>query len=164
MLTRITATILIAAVAVVLLPGQAAYAGDKEWATAGKILAGVVGAAIIHEIVTSDRNDRAVVVHREYPAAQFQRVRYVQSPQRTWVPGHFETRIVRTWVEGYWEQVWVPAEYQQVRVTKYDAYGRAITYWKQVLVNEAHFERVWHEGFWQEQQVQEWVPGCWIYR
>ncbi|MCD6459391.1 hypothetical protein J7L67_01835 [bacterium] len=35
------------------------YAGDKEWATVGKILTGVVGANIVYNIFTDDRPARS---------------------------------------------------------------------------------------------------------
>jgi len=164
MLTRAIATILIAAMAIVALPKPTAYAGDKEWATAGKILAGVVGAAIIHEAVTSGHRDRHVEVHRRYPGRTVRRVRYVQSPKRYWVPGHNEIRTVRTWVEGYWEEVYVPPEYKRVRVTKYGPRGRTITVWKEILVREGYHEKIWHKGYWETHEVREWVPGYWEYR
>lgn len=164
MLTRTIATVLIAAMAVVALPRPAAYAGDKEWATAGKILAGVVGAAIIHEIATSGREQRAVYVSRQYYGEPIRRVRYVQSPQRVWVPGHYEIRCERVWIEGYWERIWIPSEYKDVRVTKYDARGRMTTFWKRVLIREGYHDRIWHEGYWDTHEIREWVPGCWEYR
>jgi hypothetical protein len=160
--TLITAT-LIAALAVLVLPKPAAYAGDKEWATAGKILAGAAALAIIHEVATSHDNDR-VIVERRYGSVPIRRVQYVRSPQRVWVPGHYEVSTERHWVEGWWEQVLVPAEYQRVRLVRYDEYGRAYTAWKNVLVQEAHYERVWHEGYWETREVREWVPGYWEYR
>jgi hypothetical protein len=164
MLTRAIAVTLIAAVAVIALPRPTAYAGDKEWATAGKILAGVVGAAIIHKIATSDDNNRQVVVQRRYTGTTVRRVRYVRSPQRTWVPGHYEIRAERIWIEGYWEEVWIPPEYKQIRVTHYDRHGRPYTVWKQVLVREGHHEKIWHEGYWETREVREWIPGHWEYR
>ncbi len=163
MLTRVIATILIASVAVVALPQPTAYAGDKEWATAGKILAGVVGVAIVHEIATSGHRDRYVHVSRRYYGTPVRRVRYVRSPRRTWVPGHYEIRCERIWIEGYWEQIWIPPEYRQVRVTRYDPWGRPVTHWKRVLVREGYYDRIWHEGYWETREVREWVPGHWAY-
>lgn len=161
MFTKTIAAVLIAAVALIALPKPTAYAGDKEWATAGKILAGVVGAAIIHEAVTSN-NRTATVVRTEYRGEPVRRVRYVQSPpRRQWVPGHYVARTERHWVDGWYEQVWIPAEYKQVRVIHRDRWGRTSTTWKQVLVCEGHYEKVWHEGYWETRQVREWVPGCW---
>jgi len=155
---------LIAVLAVVALPRPAAYAGDKEWATAGKILAGVVGAAVVHEIATSGREERTVYVSRHYYGEPIRRVRYVRSPQRVWIPGHYETRCERVWIEGYWEEVWIPPEYKNVRVTRYDARGHRTTFWKRVLVREGYHDRTWHEGYWDTHEVREWVPGYWQYR
>ena len=163
MLTRIITAILIAALAVLVLPKPAAYAGDKEWATAGKILAGAAALAIIHEVATSHDRDR-YIVERHYGTAPIRRIHYVRSPQQTWVPGHYEVRTERQWVEGWWEQVWVPAQYERVRVVRYDQYGRAYSAWKEVLVEEGHYEQLWHEGYWDAQEVSEWVPGHWEYR
>ena len=155
-MTRAIAVMLIAAVAVIALPRPTAYAGDKEWATAGKILAGVVG--------TSDDNNRRVVVQRRYTGTRVRRVRYVRSPKRTWVPGHYEIRAERIWIEGYWEEVWIPPEYKRIRVTRYDRHGRAYTAWEKVLVREGHHEKIWHEGYWETREVREWIAGHWEYR
>ena len=163
MLTKAIAVTLIAAVALVALPSSRAYAGDKEWATAGKILAGAVGVAIIHEIATSGNNTRVVRVHRTY-REPVRRVRYVRSPQRTWVPGHYEIRAERTWIEGWWERIWIEPEYKRIRVTRYDARGRAYTVWQEILVREGHYEKIWHEGYWETREVREWIPGYWAYR
>lgn len=149
--------------AVLALPKPAAYAGDKEWATAGKILAGVAAAAIIHEVATSRSSDR-VIVERRYGTTPIRNVRYVQSPQRVWVPGHYEIRTERHWVQGWWEQVWIEPEYKRVRATHYNRHGRASIVWKEVLVSEGRYERVWHEGYWETRQVREWVPGHYEYR
>ncbi len=166
MLTKAIATTLIAAVAIVALPQAPAYAGDKEWATAGKILAGVVGAAIIHEVATSDRNRRADQTYVRYQGRQYEgrRVRYVRSPRRVWIAGYYVARQERVWVDGYWEKIWVAPEYRQIKVIRYDRRGRPSTHWERVLVCEGHYEKVWREGYWETREVREWVPGHWEYR
>jgi hypothetical protein len=167
MLKRIIAIGLIATVAAVVLPTTQAYAGDKEWATAGKILAGVAAAVIVHEVATADRHDeRVIVTHRYYgePASTVRRVHVVRSPQRVWVPGYYQIREERIWIEGCWEQTWVPAIYKQIEVTRYDNRGRAYSTIERVLISEGHYEGIWHEGYWETHEVREWVPGHWEYR
>lgn len=46
----------------------------------------------------------------------------------------------RVWVPGYHERVRFPAVYED----RYDDCGRRV----RVLVREAHYERVWREGYW----------------
>jgi len=167
MLTRVIATLLVAALAVVVIPRPKAYAGDKEWATAGKVLAGVVGAVIVHEIATSDNHNRHGRVYRHnrrwYPPRR--RVRTVRSPRRHWVDGYYATREDRVWVDGYFEKVWVPPEYRRVRTSRCHCSGRCRTeHWERVVVREGYYEKVWHEGYWGTREVREWVAGHWEYR
>ena len=166
-MTRVIATLLVAVLAVVVLPRPKAYAGDKEWATAGKILAGVVGVAIVPKIATSDRHNRQGRVYRQNRrwSQPHRRVRYVRSPRRYWVDGYYETREVRVRVDGYWEKVWVEPEYRRVRTTQCHCSGRCrTTHWERMLVREGYFDKVWREGYWEVREVREWVAGHWEYR
>jgi len=75
--------------------------------------------------------------------------------ERTWVPGHYETRTERVLVE--------PAHYETRRVrevteTRYDYYGKPYT----VLVRPARVERVWVPARYETRCVRVWVPGHYV--
>ena len=55
--------------ALLIVPLSQAHAGDREWATAGKILTGVVGANILFNGWGHHYYGRPVVVHRYYSTA-----------------------------------------------------------------------------------------------
>jgi len=85
----------------------------------------------------------------------FERCRPVGSyaPQRVWVPGHYETRCERVWVEGRTERVLVPAVYGW----RHDAYGRAF----QVQLQAARWKTICHAGHYENREVRVWVEGHW---
>ncbi len=97
-------------------------AGDREWATAGKILTGIIGVTIL---------GNAIANSHPYPVRAYApppRVYY--PPERVWIPGHYESRVETRWVPGHWEverfgngygkhrarRVWVPGHYRDVAV------------------------------------------------
>ncbi len=47
------------------------YAGDREWATVGKILTGVVGAGIVYEIIDSDNHYSVSYYHYGPPSPYY---------------------------------------------------------------------------------------------
>ena len=77
-----------------------------------------------------------------------------RAPKRNWVPGHYETREEKVWVEGSEKQVWVAPVYDW----RYDHCGRPyrvqleVGYWKCVRT-PGHFEC---------RKVQVWVSGRWV--
>ena len=75
------------------------------------------------------------------------------APARVWVPGHYEVRIERTWVEGCERRVWVPARVEWRR----DACGRG--YAVQVCAGYWRVER--EPGRYESRKVSVWVPGHW---
>ncbi|MCL5966703.1 MAG: hypothetical protein M1550_05805 [Deltaproteobacteria bacterium] len=88
---KIMAIIVVAGLLATLAPAGA-YAGDREWATAGKILTGIIGLSILGNALA-------------YPAPVYApppRV-YYAPPEQVWVPGHYVTRFQRHWVPGHWE-------------------------------------------------------------
>lgn len=99
-----------------------ALAGDREWATAGKILTGIIGVTIL---------GNAIANSHPYPVRAYApppRVYY--PPEQVWIPGHYESRIETRWVPGHWEierfgngyrkhrarRIWVPGHYRDVEV------------------------------------------------
>lgn len=108
----------VAAVLLVAMAAAPVHAGDRGWATAGKILTGILGVTIL---------GNAIAHSHAYPAPVYApppRVYY--PPEVVWVPGRYETHYERRWVPGYWEierfgrhsrRMWVPGYYERVAVT-----------------------------------------------
>jgi len=74
-------------------------------------------------------------------------------PRRSWVPGHFETRDERVWVDGAEQQVWVAPVYDW----RYDHCGRPY----RVQLEVGHWTCVRSPGHFECRKVQVWVGGCW---
>lgn len=133
---RIVAVIATVALVAALAPAGAA-AGDREWATAGKILTGIIGVSILgHALANS----------YPYPAAVYApapRVYYEPPREQVWVPGHYETRLERRWIPGHWEVR------RHGRDDYYDDDDRYET------------RRVWIPGHHETSEVRVWVPGHW---
>jgi hypothetical protein len=119
-----------------------ARAGQREWATAGKILTGIIGVTIL---------GNAIANARTYPAPAYAPPpRGYYPPERVWVPGRYETRYERRWIPGHWEIEPVG------RYGRYDddddAYnGRG----------PRHERRVWVPGHRATVEVTVWIPGHW---
>lgn len=122
-----------------------ACAGESEWATAGKILAGVVGAVVIGEVLRPCDRPAAVLVGppvRAIPVGEPCEIVYTtrERPHRPhWRPGRYEWRETRVREPGRWE-----VEARQFRR------GHR---WVEVR------ERVWIPGGWVTQRDRVWVPG-----
>lgn len=92
-------------VSFISIPASTTFAGQREWATAGKILTGVLGGLFIFKgISEASKQEQPVreVVYREAPSGHYETRTKVLDDQ-VWVPGHYETRsrVVQ-------EKVWVP--------------------------------------------------------
>lgn len=121
-----------------MMPARA-LAGDREWATAGKILTGIVGLTILGNAIA---NAAPAPAYGPPP-----RVYY--PPERVWVPGHYEVRVARQWVPGHWEIE---------RVPQYREHGR----------HGGHYgyreHRVWVPGHYRSVEASVWIPGYWDVR
>jgi len=116
-------------------------AGDSEWATAGKILTGIIGVTIL---------GNAIAYANAYPPPVYAPRAYYP-PEMVWVPGHDEGRIERRWVPGHWE-----IERNGRSVDDDDWYGRH--HWG----NGKHFaRRIWVPGHYRDVEVRVWIPGHW---
>jgi hypothetical protein len=135
--------VLATAVAVGLLASTMparAFAGDREWATAGKILTGIVGLTILGNAIA---HSAPAPVYGPPPRAYY-------PPERVWVPGHYAVRIERQWVPGHWVIERVPKHPNRGR------YGDA---------RHRHQERrVWVPGHYSNVEVRVWIPGHWEVR
>jgi len=76
-----------------------------------------------------------------------------RSPQRVWVPGHFEYRSHQVLVErGHYASHHVPAQYRTVY-----RHGCPV----RVLVRPAHYTRIWVPDRYETVSKRVWVPGYW---
>jgi len=137
---KMAAAVLAVALAAALA-APAAHAGQREWATAGKILTGVIGLTILGNALANS-----------YPAPVYAappRVYYYEPPPReqVWVPGHYETRLERRWVPGHWE------------IRHHDRYdGDDDDYYEEA---RRETRRVWIPGRYETVEVRVWIPGHW---
>ena len=126
-----------------------AYAGDKEWAAAGKILTGFIGLNILAEAIHD--SSPVTYVSRRPDRCYRNTVRYYE-PRQCWVPGHYQIVQERVWIPGETRKIWVPAKYcwkwrngRKVKVRVRDGYYR----YENV---DGHYEtvkkKIWVEGYW----------------
>lgn len=135
--------IAIAAMAAFLaaLAPSPALAGDRGWATAGKILTGIIGVTIL---------GNAIANSQPYPApvyAPAPRVYY--PPEEVWVPGRYESRIERRWVPGHWEIEGAGRHYGD------DDYGDRYD----DGYRRDRGRRIWVPGYYRDVEVRVWIPG-----
>ena len=91
--------------------------------------------------------------HGSFAIALSNRSPRVHAPRRAWVPGHFETREEKVWVEGSERQVWVAPVYDW----RYDHCGRPY----RVQLEVGHWTCVRSPGHFECRKVQVWVAGRW---
>jgi hypothetical protein len=116
--------------------------GYRGWATAGKILTGIIGVTILGNAIA---NSQPYPV-RAYPPPPM--VYY--PPEEIWVPGHYEARVERRWVPGHWEVERFERGYDDDYGDRYrNDYG------------EHRARRIWIPGHYQAVEVRVWIPGHW---
>jgi len=71
-----------------------AQVGESEWATAGKILTGVIGVTILGNAIANSRPYPVPLYAAPSPRAYY-------PPEEVWVPGHYEARVESRWVPGH---------------------------------------------------------------
>ena len=140
-------SIAVAAAFIAAMASSPALAGDRGWATAGKILTGIIGVTILGNAIANAHHHPAPVY------APAPRVYY--PPEEVWVPGHYTTRIERRWVPGHWEVERNGRDYDDDGYSngRYgDKYGKH------------HARRIWVPGHYREVEVRVWIPGHWEVR
>jgi len=136
-----TLAIIVAAALLAAVGPAPASAGDHGWATAGKILTGIIGVSIL---------GNAIANSYPYPAPVYApppRVYY--PPEQVWIPGHYETRIERQWVPGHWE---------------IERYGRRPPGYGDGDYDDDYgyqARRVWVPGYYRDAEVSVYIPGHW---
>lgn len=136
--------ILVAAFLTAVVTVSPARAGQREWATAGKILTGIIGVTIL---------GNAIANAQAYPAPVYApppRVYY--PPEPVWVPGRYETRYERRWIPGHWETDRVGRHGRDYRDYDDDAYDERPPH---------RGRRVWVPGHYEAVEVTVWIPGHW---
>ncbi|MDP8217277.1 MAG: hypothetical protein P9M03_00965 [Candidatus Theseobacter exili] len=146
---KIATSLLIGSTTICLIISHAnAYAGDKEWATAGKILTGVVGLGIISNLAARPSPHRySPRRHYRYPKPVYQ-----PAPCTTWIPEHYEYRNERVWIPERVKEKWIPPKYEWVQTR----YG-----WQQICVREGFFRRNIISGHFEMLRAHAWIPGHW---
>ena len=162
MFTKVITIGLVMALLSCLFVQNTAYAGDKEWATAGKVLAGVVGLAAVQQIAKNHRtNDRYYSrTHYGTPVHREKRVYYHNAPRyrvrKIWVHGKYLIEKVKVWVPGAEEKIWVPPRYERQWIET-----RRGGYWEDVLVEDGHWRYEQQPGYYEVHTERRWVPGYW---
>jgi hypothetical protein len=130
--------IFVAAALLAAVTASPVSAGDHGWATAGKILTGIIGLNILgHAIANS----------YPYPAPAYgPPPGYYYPGEQVWVPGHYESRIRRQWVPGHWEIERFGGRHD------HDDYDDDYRY---------ETRRVWIPGHYRDIEVTVWIPGHW---
>jgi hypothetical protein len=135
--------IIVAAALLTVVAASPSSAGDRGWATTGKILTGIIGLNILGHALTAP-------YYYSYPAPVYAyppRGDYPYEP--VWIPGHHEARIQRQWIPGHWEIE------RYVRHHGEDEYE----YDDDDYRHEAR--RVWIPGHYRNVEVRVWIPGHW---
>ena len=131
--------IIVAAGIIASMTPAPASAGDRGWATAGKILTGIIGLNILGHAISHSYPYPAPVYgpppHAYYP------------PEQVWVPGHYEPRLRRQWVPGHWE------------IERFGRHDRGEGYDDDDYRYETR--RVWIPGRYRDIEVDVWIPGHW---
>lgn len=138
---KVAAVVVAVALGVAAVPAKS-YAGDKEWATVGKVFTGIAAVGFVAAIAS--QHDAGPVYHQ--PVHQ---PVYCPPPPR-WIPGHFEVQREQICIPGHWEKIVTPAQYGWVR------HGR---HWRYVEVRPACEQRVWVPERREWQETKLWVPG-----
>lgn len=143
---KTVAVVAAVALATTALPSKS-YAGDQEWATAGKVLTGIAAVGLV-AVLASQANHNATVVNASYGTPSYPAPRC--EPPRQWIPAHYEIQRERVCQPAHWETVVDPAQYGWVRA------GRQ---WVYVMIKPECVRRVWvpERVEWRETKV--WVPG-----
>lgn len=115
-----------------------ALAGDRGWATAGKILTGILGVTILGNAIANAR-PYPVPVYVPPPPGYY-------PPEDVWVPGHYEARVENRWIPGHWE---------------FETFGRDYDGGYGGRYGRRHARRVWMPGHYGDVEISVWIPGHW---
>ncbi|MFC2140175.1 hypothetical protein ACFLQ1_00475 [Candidatus Auribacterota bacterium] len=124
-----------------------AYAGDREWATAGKILAGAIGISVLANSINNPSysyNSHSYTTYTPAASANY------------WVPGHYDAIEEEVWVPEVTCKTWIQPEYAWQW-----HYGRRIKY----LVRDGYYTYQTLPGHYEIQcKGKRWVKGYWTKR
>jgi hypothetical protein len=135
-------TIAVAVAFLSVAASSPALAGDREWATAGKILTGIIGVTILGNAIANSQ-PYPVPVYAPPPRRYY-------PPEEVWVPGHYEARVERQWIPGHWEVERFERGYD-------DDYGDR----SRNGYRKHHARRFWVPGHYRDVEVRVWIPGYW---
>lgn len=136
---KFLAIIVAAALITIVTAPPASAGGDHGWATAGKILTGIIGLNIL---------GHAIAHSHAYPGPAYgpPPAAYYYPREQVWVPGHYESRIRSQWVPGHWE------------IERFDRDHRGRDHDEDYRYET---RRVWIPGHYTDVEVTVWIPGHW---
>lgn len=133
--------ILVAVALATVLTAVPARAGDRGWATAGKILTGIIGVTILGNAIAN--------AHPHYSPVYAPPPRVYYPPEQVWVPGRYETRYERRWIPGHWE------------IERFGRHDRGYDDDSYDDRPGRRARRVWVPGYYDRVEVTVWIPGHW---
>lgn len=122
------------------------YAGEDEWATAGKVLTGIAAVGLI--AILASQADVHTSVHASYGTPPPPPPRC--EPPRQWIPGRYECRRDRVCIPGYWDTIVGPPQYGWVQ------HG---CHWEWAVVKPGCERRIWVSERYEWREARVWVPG-----
>lgn len=140
---KIMAIMLAAAMMATAVPRAAMAGGGHGWATAGKIMTGIIGLHILGNVIANAHPAPVYVPEARYYEPE-PRV-YAPARERVWIEGHYESRLERQWVPGHWEFKRGDRDFD-------DGWGEE---------DGGRGHRVWITGHYRTVERQVWIPGHW---
>ncbi len=142
---KLMVVILAAALLAAGIPNRS-EADEHGWATAGKVMTGIIGLHILGNVIANSQPGPVYVPETRYYAPE---PRYYAPPRnRVWIEGHNESRIERQWVPGHWEIS------RGVRDAD-DDWG------DEDEGGRGHGQRTWIAGHYRTVERQVWIAGHW---
>ena len=126
---------------------------DRDWATAGKVMAGVLGVGLITSaIVNSARSEPTYYEQRPCHYYRGIPVAYPEPIRQRWVPGHYAIIEEQVWFPGASRSVWIPPQYEWREFR-----GRR----ERVLIQDGYYRYDTEPGHYELVQNKTWVEGHW---
>jgi hypothetical protein len=133
-----------------------AFARDKDWAAAGKVLTGIIGLGILADALDSTPH------HYEHPYNRYAvRPYYCPPPvvscpppcvNNRWIPGHYEIVEQQVFIPGETRRLWVDPQYVREWHNGCPVY---------IQVKNGHYRCETTPGHYETRSVQQWVDGYW---
>lgn len=133
------------------------YAGQKEWARAGKVLTGIIGLNILSNAIhdsTQMRYEHAYSSRRYHNGYNNKNERHCKR-QREWVAGYYQTVREDIWVPTETRKIWVESRYK-IKCH----HGRK----EHIKVRDGYYRYKTIPGHYETVEKKIWVEGWWRYQ